>query len=70
MRWRPAALVVMLLPAWTDTNWWHDIVWPAVLAGAAEVRFHRRRIHFLDPLGHRCRPIRASCMVIFRPVAA
>jgi phage N-6-adenine-methyltransferase len=65
-RIRRALVVVALLPAWTDTDWWHDVVWPAVKAGTAEVRFHRRRLEFLNPAGKRCRPVRATCTVIFR----
>lgn len=36
-----AEVAVMLIPARTDTAWFHDYVW-----GKAEVRFIRRRIRF------------------------
>ena len=37
------ALVVALVPARTDTRWWHNHV-----AGKADVIFIRGRLHFLD----------------------
>jgi len=37
----PDTLVVMLIPARTDTRWFHDYIW-----GKAEVRFIRGRIQF------------------------
>lgn len=40
---RASALVVGLLPARTDTAWWHD----HVIGGDAEIRFLRGRIRFL-----------------------
>lgn len=36
------AIVVALVPARTDTVWWHD----HVMAATAEVRLIRRRLHF------------------------
>src|SRR5262249_5318022 len=41
-----AEIVVCLIPARTDTNWWHDVVIPY-----AEVRFLRHRVRFLRPGG-------------------
>lgn len=38
----PADLVVCLLPARTDTKWWHDYVIPC----ASEIRFLRGRLKF------------------------
>ena len=56
------ATVVALLPARTDTAWWHDYVM------GNEVVFLRGRIYFLDATGNA--PDRApfpSVIVIFRP---
>ena len=39
------ALVVMLIPARTDTTYWHDYIF----GRAAEVRFMKGRIKFIDP---------------------
>ena len=52
------ALVVMLIPARTDTSYWHDYIF-----GKAEVRFLRGRIHFSDK-GPAPFP---SAVVVFRP---
>lgn len=40
---KPGTLVVMLIPARTDTSYFHDYIW-----GKAEVRFVRGRLHFND----------------------
>jgi site-specific DNA-methyltransferase (adenine-specific) len=41
-------LVCMLLPARTDTRWFHDLVMlPVVLGGPSEVRFLRGRLRFV-----------------------
>lgn len=39
-----AEIVVCLIPARTDTGWWHDYV-----QGKAEVRFLRGRVQFIRP---------------------
>lgn len=41
------ATVVGLLPARTDTAWWHD----HIIGASAEVRFLRGRLKFLDAKG-------------------
>jgi len=53
------ATVVCLIPARTDTNWWHDCV-----AKASEVRFIKGRLYFNDGKGRAPFP---SCLVIFKP---
>lgn len=58
---RQGATVVCLLPARTDTNWWHDYC----LHG--EVRFLRGRLCFDED--RRKRAPFPSAIVIFRPVA-
>ena len=55
---RAGATVVCLLPARTDTAWWHDYV----LAG--EVRFLRGRLRFGDASDSAPFP---SALVVFRP---
>jgi phage N-6-adenine-methyltransferase len=53
------AVVVCLIPARTDTKWWHDFV-----TQAAEVRFIKGRLHF----GGSATPAPfPSAVVIFRP---
>jgi phage N-6-adenine-methyltransferase len=54
------ATVVCLIPARTDTTWWHD----QVLARAAEVRFVRGRLSFGN--GSAPAPF-PSAIVVFRP---
>lgn len=54
------ALVVCLLPARTDTHWWHDY------ALKGEIRFIRGRLRFGDREGRAPFP---SAVVIFRPKA-
>lgn len=44
-QWSSKLPVVALIPARTDTIWWHDVVMPT----AYEIRAVRGRIHFLDP---------------------
>lgn len=51
--------VVMLLPARTDTSWWHDYVMKA-----DEVRLIRGRLRFVG--AENCAPF-PSCVVVFRP---
>ena len=55
------ALVVCLVPARTDTKWFHD----CVLKAQAEVRFVRGRIKFVGATASAPFP---SVIVIFRPV--
>jgi len=50
-------MVVCLLPARTDTNWWHDNI-----PSASEVRFIRGRLKFGE--SKNCAPF-PSCIVIF-----
>ena len=54
------ATVVCLVPARTDTAWWHD----TVIAGGAEVRFVRGRLRFVGAEHPAPFP---SAVVIFRP---
>lgn len=55
------ALVVCLVPARTDTKWWHDY------AAKGEVRFVRGRLKFKTP-GRKLGPAPfPSAVVIFRP---
>lgn len=66
--WRSAGLgatVVCLIPARTDTAYWHDYVMQAT-----EIRFIRGRLHFADgqspeSIAHNA-PF-PSCVVVFRP---
>lgn len=50
---RPADLVVMLLPSWTDRDWWHEFIEPnrdgRSRRKLVEVRFVRPRIKFGYP---------------------
>ena len=55
------ALVVCLVPARTETAWWHDYC----LNG--EIRFVRGRINFTDATGKSGRPRFGSAIVIFHP---
>ncbi len=54
------ALVVCLVPARTDTEWFHRY------ASKGEVRFLRGRLRFGDPKANAPFP---SCIVVFRPPA-
>lgn len=56
---KQGATVVCLLPARTDTRWWHDFI-----QGKAEVRFIRGRLKFGE--AKRSAPF-PSVIVIFRP---
>lgn len=56
------ATVVCLVPARTDTAWWHENV-----AGHAEVRFIRGRVPFVRTDGQRSRAPFPSAVLIFRP---
>jgi len=53
--------VVMLLPARTDTSWWH------ALCMRGEIRFLRGRLNFNDRRDHTARAPFPSAIVIFRP---
>jgi phage N-6-adenine-methyltransferase len=56
-------LVVAVLPARTDRNWWHDLLTPN-----AEIRFQRGRQRFIGPDGTTIgRPVFATAIAIFRP---
>lgn len=54
-----ADLAVFLLPARTDTRWFHDFVLPR----ASEIRFLRGRLRFNDHIGQAPFP---SMVVVFR----
>ena len=54
----PDTLVVMLVPARTDTAWFHDYIYHR----AREIRFLRGRLHFND--GKRAAPF-PSMVVVF-----
>ena len=58
---KKGSTVVCLVPARTETAWWHDCCLKA------EIRFVRGRIHFTDHKGRSGRPRFGSAMVIFRP---
>ncbi len=61
---RAGALVVMLLPARTDTAWWHR----EILAHEVEVRFLRGRVQFQRAGAEHPTPAAfASAIIIFRP---
>lgn len=53
-------VVVCLLPASTDTRWWHDYV-----MRAADVRFFRGRLHFVRSDGHTGPCTKGCALVIF-----
>lgn len=60
---REGNLVVALLPASTDTNWFHDLVLPN-----AEVRFIRQRVRFIGWRGTPIpSPIAPNLWAIFHP---
>jgi len=56
---RNGAMVVLLVPASTDTGWWHDFCM------RGEVRFIRSRLYF-GPGEDKRSPF-ASAVVVFRP---
>lgn len=56
---KEGATVVCLIPARTDTRWWHQYV-----EGKAEVRFIKGRIRFVGAPFNAPFP---SCLVVFRP---
>lgn len=57
------ALVVGLLPASTDLQWWHD----DVAGHAEEVRYLRGRVRFLNGGQYRASGFFASVIVVWRP---
>ncbi|MHB1956685.1 MAG: DNA N-6-adenine-methyltransferase [Sulfobacillus sp.] len=60
---RKGALVVCLVPASTDTAWWHDY------AAKGDVEFLRGRVKFIRPDGTPSpgSPAFGSAVVVFRP---
>lgn len=59
---RAGITVVMLLPARTDSRWWHDYI-----MRASEIRFIKGRLRFTDQDGNTgCAPF-PSAVVVFRP---
>lgn len=56
---RECPLVVMLIPARTDTAWWHDDV-----QGFASVRFLRGRVRYVNGITSQPAPF-ASCLCIW-----
>ena len=58
--------VVCLLPASTDTSWWHDVV----MAHADEVRLIRGRLHFVRDDGHTGPCTKGCALVVFRGESA
>ena len=58
------ATVVALIPARTDTRWWHEIVMKH------EVRFLRGRLYFKDNQGNCGRAPFPSVLVVMRPEEA
>ena len=59
---KKGATVVALLPARTDTNWFHDYV-----LNKAEIRFIRGRVYFRQDGGRVDRAPFPSMIVIYRP---
>ncbi|MDW5563931.1 MAG: DNA N-6-adenine-methyltransferase [Methanomassiliicoccus sp.] len=55
---KEAEIVVCLLPARVDTEWFHEWVW-----GKAEVRFLRGRVRFIDESGRQADPALFPSMV-------
>lgn len=53
------ATVVMLIPARTDTSYFHDYIY-----GKAEIRFLRGRLHFTDENGTQYPPAPFASMVV------
>ena len=53
------SLIVMLLPARTDTKWFHDYIY-----GKAEIRFLRGRLKFEDENGAAMNPAPFPSMVV------
>jgi phage N-6-adenine-methyltransferase len=47
MEWNEAEFAVMLLPARTDTNWFHGYIYDAFLNKNADIRFIKGRVNFV-----------------------
>lgn len=58
--WRQGATVVCLVPARTDTAWWHDY------AMLGEIRFLRGRIKFVSKTGQADSAPFPSALIIYR----
>ncbi|MCK5602624.1 adenine methyltransferase [Candidatus Pacearchaeota archaeon] len=58
---RRGVTVVSLVPARTETGWWHDYCLKA------EIRFIRGRVNFINNNGKSGRPRFGSAVVVFRP---
>jgi hypothetical protein len=60
---RSGTTVVLLIPARTDTAYFHDYIY-----GKAEIRFVRGRLHFTDEEGNAYAPAPfPSMLVIYNP---
>ena len=60
---RSGTTVVLLIPARTDTAYFHDYIY-----GKAEIRFLRGRLHFTDEEGNAYAPAPfPSMLVIYNP---
>ena len=57
--WRLGAIVVCLVPARTDTAWWHDY------AMQGDIRFLRGRLKFVSPEGVKSSAPFPSAVVVF-----
>ncbi len=53
--------VVCLVPVRTRAEWWHK----HVIGRASEIRFIRKRVHYIGPTGRAGLPTFDSCLVIF-----
>ena len=65
-KWGLGGLVCCLLPARTDTSWWHDYIWDTgshIPHIGVEVRFLRGRLKFKGAKHSAPFP---SCIVVFR----
>lgn len=62
---KAGATVVCLLPARTDTKWWHEYIMRSG-SGASEVRFIKGRLKFGNSKNSAPFP---SCLVIFEPLS-
>lgn len=61
---RSGTTVVLLIPARTDTTYFHDYIY-----GCAEIRFVRGRLHFTDEVGNAYPPAPfPSMVVIYNPL--
>lgn len=69
---REATLVCCLLPARTDTRWWHDYIWDDKAhrpRPGVQVRFLRGRVKFLLPHGVQLSsaPFPSAIVIFLRP---